>query len=50
MLVKICFYIICIIIISVACTFFHIFLKEYLNDVVNYDSRLYKKLLDISKN
>jgi len=47
MLLKLCFCIICIIIIVVVCVFFHIFLKEYLNDIIKYDSRLYNKLLSV---
>jgi len=37
----------CIITFVLVCVFFHIFLKEYLNDVIKYDSRLYNKLESI---
>ena len=44
------FFIVCAILIITVCVFFHIFhifLKEYLNDVTNYDKKLYKKLISI---
>ena len=47
MLIKLFFFIICVILIITVCVFFHIFLKEYLNDVTNYDKKLYNKLISI---
>ena len=50
MLIKLCFFIICVIFIISICVFFHLFLKEYLNDLATYVKKLYNKLVNIKPN
>ena len=44
------FFIICAIFIITICVFFHLFLKEYLNDLTTYDKKSYNKLVNIKPN